>query len=529
VLSDVIGGSGDLPRQRRSAMLANAMIDSWQLGAAAPVAVIVPYLRDTTADLRWRATFVLGRLMVPNAGTGVLQALRDQVPTVREAAARSLTRRFADSTGLTHRQVLAELERALDDEQAGVRINALLSAASFRDSMIAERAAALLKDSDRMVRVAAASALAGIGGSLAIKALSDALADKDAPWPVRRNALIGLATLDTAGFTGRAAPWLSSSSVFDRIAGLEALGTYRGGSANDFESQLRHPDPRVRAAAIDAWRQSSPTEPGLMAAASSAARDTATIVRIAALNVMTRSPSDEGLGHVAKAWANGSDDLKESALGILIRWSRTDPALLTKLNGAEFRAILQRPASHALYAQAVRGWPALAQRWGPPLPIETGRTIADYREIARLFALATVNPRIKLETEERGTIEVELLAREAPLTVANMLRLVDRRYFDNSRWHRVVPNFVIQDGDPSGTGSGGPGWSIRDEINRRRYLQPMLGMALSGPDTGGSQWFINLSPQPHLDGIYTIFGRVVGSYSPVRRVLQGDVIRSIRR
>jgi cyclophilin family peptidyl-prolyl cis-trans isomerase len=113
--------------------------------------------------------------------------------------------------------------------------------------------------------------------------------------------------------------------------------------------------------------------------------------------------------------------------------------------------------------------------------------------------------------------------------VANYLRLVDRRYFDNGRWHRVVPNFVIQDGDPTGTGSGGPGWSIRDEINRNRYEAGVLGMALSGPDTGGSQWFITLAPQPHLDGGYTVFGRVVAGHNIVPRVLQGDRIRTIER
>jgi cyclophilin family peptidyl-prolyl cis-trans isomerase len=125
-------------------------------------------------------------------------------------------------------------------------------------------------------------------------------------------------------------------------------------------------------------------------------------------------------------------------------------------------------------------------------------------------------------------MEIELLGPEAPMTVANFLRLVDRRFFDGNRWHRVVPNFVVQDGDPRGDGFGGPGGAIRDEINRHRYDGPMLGMALSGPDTGSSQWFINLSPQPHLDGTYTIFGRVTGGLASLARITQGDMIRTIR-
>jgi cyclophilin family peptidyl-prolyl cis-trans isomerase len=139
-------------------------------------------------------------------------------------------------------------------------------------------------------------------------------------------------------------------------------------------------------------------------------------------------------------------------------------------------------------------------------------------------------PHVFIDIEQRGVLDVELAGPEAPLTVANFLRLVDRRFFDGDRWHRVVPAFVVQDGDPRGDGYGGPGGSIRDEINRTRYgNKPMLGMALSGPDTGSSQWFITLAPQPHLDGTYTVFGRVVGNVGPLNRITQDDVIRTIRR
>jgi cyclophilin family peptidyl-prolyl cis-trans isomerase len=117
---------------------------------------------------------------------------------------------------------------------------------------------------------------------------------------------------------------------------------------------------------------------------------------------------------------------------------------------------------------------------------------------------------------------------DAPLTVANFLSLAKSGYYRNTRFHRVVPNFVIQDGDPADTGNGGPGYSIRDEFNPRRYDRGMVGMALSGPDTGGSQYFITHSPQPHLDGHYTIFGRVVGGMSVVDAILQYDRILAVR-
>jgi cyclophilin family peptidyl-prolyl cis-trans isomerase len=135
-------------------------------------------------------------------------------------------------------------------------------------------------------------------------------------------------------------------------------------------------------------------------------------------------------------------------------------------------------------------------------------------------------PRARIVTDS-GTVEIELFASEAPLTVENFLRLARSGYFVNQEWPRVVANFVVQGGDPRGDTSGGPGYAIRDEINRHRYLRGTLGMALSGPDTGGSQWFITHSPQPHLDGGYTVFGRVVSGMDVVDRVAVGDRIRDI--
>ena len=91
-------------------------------------------------------------------------------------------------------------------------------------------------------------------------------------------------------------------------------------------------------------------------------------------------------------------------------------------------------------------------------------------------------------------------------------------------FHRVVPNFVVQAGDPRGDGNGGPGYAIRDELNRHRYLRGTLGMALSGPDTGGSQFFVTHSPQPHLDGGYTVFGQLADGADVLDRIVQGDRI-----
>ena len=128
---------------------------------------------------------------------------------------------------------------------------------------------------------------------------------------------------------------------------------------------------------------------------------------------------------------------------------------------------------------------------------------------------------------ERGTVSLELTCPEAPLTCLNFLHLAAQGYFDGLAFHRVVPDFVVQAGDPRGDGWGGPGYAIRDEINTLRYRRGTVGMALSGPDTGGSQFFITLAPQPHLDGGYTVFGRVVAGDEVLDRLVQGDRIQRI--
>src|SRR5207249_132645 len=105
----------------------------------------------------------------------------------------------------------------------------------------------------------------------------------------------------------------------------------------------------------------------------------------------------------------------------------------------------------------------------------------------------TVSTQVYLETD-RGTIQIELAVLDAPLTVENFVALARKGYFDGLSVHRVVPNFVVQDGDPRGDGEGAPGYSIRDELSERPYLRGTVGMALDWADTGGSQYFISHSP-----------------------------------
>ena len=116
-----------------------------------------------------------------------------------------------------------------------------------------------------------------------------------------------------------------------------------------------------------------------------------------------------------------------------------------------------------------------------------------------------------IETE-KGTIELELFEEDAPNTVANFEKLIEEGFYDGLTFHRVIPNFVIQGGCPNGNGTGGPGYTIKCETegNPNKHGTGALSMAHAGKDTGGSQFFITHSPQPHLDGVHTVFGHVIG-------------------
>ena len=126
---------------------------------------------------------------------------------------------------------------------------------------------------------------------------------------------------------------------------------------------------------------------------------------------------------------------------------------------------------------------------------------------------------------EKGDMRVEFYDKDAPNTVANFEKLIEEGFYDGLTFHRVIPNFVIQGGCPNGNGTGGPGYTIKCETegNPNKHGTGALSMAHAGKDTGGSQFFITHSPQPHLDGVHTVFGHVIGDgMDVVNKIQQGD-------
>ncbi|MDB9528902.1 peptidylprolyl isomerase [Oscillatoria sp. CS-180] len=131
-----------------------------------------------------------------------------------------------------------------------------------------------------------------------------------------------------------------------------------------------------------------------------------------------------------------------------------------------------------------------------------------------------------METD-KGTINLELFDADAPNTVKNFVDLSQAGFYDGLKFHRVIPNFMIQGGCPKGTGTGGPGYTIKCEINDNKHVAGSLSMAHRGPDTGGSQFFICHEPQPHLDGVHTVFGKTE-DMDVVNSIKQGDKINSVK-
>jgi cyclophilin family peptidyl-prolyl cis-trans isomerase/HEAT repeat protein len=201
---------------------------------------------------------------------------------------------------------------------------------------------------------------------------------------------------------------------------------------------------------------------------------------------------------------------------------------IAKQTEEESRTLLRRIAGSDP-SRAVRQRALSSLEGGFAPPEQTALRMADARRLVSVYereASVLYSPRVLVATRH-GSIELALDLVDAPLTSMSFVRLAQSGFFNGLTFHRVVPGFVIQGGDPRGDGNGGPGATIRCEYNGRPYSRGALGMALSGKDTGGSQFFITMEPQPHLDGMYTQFGQVLHGMEIVEKIRPGDVIERI--
>jgi cyclophilin family peptidyl-prolyl cis-trans isomerase/HEAT repeat protein/thiol-disulfide isomerase/thioredoxin len=514
--------------------------------------------------VRARAVRYLFRFNTDAASEVAKRALESTSSAVRQEAAYALARRayapaqqqlqllLSDPNVLTRAYAAQALGRIGDaasapllvtlwgDAHPWVRTNSVVAFARIADRTPAvlrhddvPRLIAITEDPDPGVRASAIDTLVHFAGinATARKRMHDVISD-GTRWERDLASAAALKTMNVARAEARssdpaaieeryaelhttlyyaASPW-GRARIIESSAPIHQVGYVRG---------FTDPEPQVRAAAMAAipekWLPSHLLEirQGLA--------DPDVIVRTAAIEKYALAPMD-------------TPAVKVAALREIERRERKE-----KLNDARIAAItamtdVDRETAHELLELLKDPDPVVRrviadmvetkykQRRPDYTPLPATRKPAEYLEIARWAA----QPHTATIHMTRGIVEVALLTQDAPITTWNFAQLAKAKYFDNSSFMRVVPNFVIQGGDPRNDMNGGPGYAIRDEINLQKYTRGAVGMALSGPDTGGSQFFITHSPQPHLDGGYTIFGRVYeGMTGVVDQTERGDRVETI--
>ena len=508
-----------------------------------PPAPAIAALTSVDPCVRWAGAYALSRPRVPAGVSAMLAFARDarllaadgSVPVpagayecapseTRAQVARALVRgATGDSLAAP---ALAVLRTLAIDDAPHVRINAIRSLASFGDSSIASLITAT-RDRDANVRIAAAQSLAGrkLATDLWISI-----------WNADTSTMYRRSLLESATRSGVTLPaheeWRTARDWHLRaaLADAAALDPRPASGTAIATPLLSDPDPRVRqsaVAAVAAYLDSTggaARRPVVLAAL----RDADFFVRATALLALADSARASEIPAVLASYALAAPDSGNDARIASIRylanaWKRDSAALPDSVRG--MIAALP-PSGDPLVRAEAHGLTPLAA-W--PAPEGVSRPPDWYERAVREIVAPAVGGaplRARIETA-RGSITLELLGEEAPLTVANFVALARKGFYRNVHFHRVVPNFVAQDGDPRGDGNGGPGYAIRDELNTERYRRGAVGMALSGPDTGGSQYFLTLSPQPHLDARYTIFARVVAGEDVMDRLVQGDAITNI--
>jgi cyclophilin family peptidyl-prolyl cis-trans isomerase/HEAT repeat protein len=373
---------------------------------------------------------------------------------------------------------------------------------------------------DPNLRIEAMTAFGTLADAESVDILIELIAD---PQPVvRGTALRTLARLDPDLFVATLAGLEPDKEWTVRVAEAGALGTLPGDRALPRLSVLlQDPDQRVAPAAIAALAASRP--PGVEKLLIEKLKADDFGVRAAAATALGTLKTSAAVPALVDAYKNALGDSTYTARGAAL-------AALNTIEPASGRQLLEAALADPDWALRVRAAALLQERGITPSadairPASLGRAVDD----PAFQALVTpkFSPRAFIETD-KGMIEVELAVLEAPLTVDNFITLARKGFFNGVAIHRIVPDFVVQDGDPRGDGEGGPGYTIRDELNQRPYLRGTVGMALDWEDTGGSQFFITHSPQPHLDARYTVFGDVVSGMDVVDRLVVGDIVRGVR-
>nr|BAL56790.1 peptidyl-prolyl cis-trans isomerase, cyclophilin-type domain protein [uncultured prokaryote] len=465
-------------------------------------------------------------------------------PQLRWAALWSLTRKGGG-------ELASSLAELLRDPDPQVRLLACEAVRRHRLSSFAAAVAGLLADAEEEVRVAAMNALAELGSAAApavtgktLRDLSEIIATDNLEHPHLRVAAVRL-----AGTLGCCRDALTSLLEEGGWAGGEALlALARQGLRQPVEQELASPDPAFRRWAVLALPYVTQGQELLVRALA----DPEPSVRLAAAEVAGKEAFAPLASELVKLLADADGAVRVQAAESLYALGQPpDPSTLAKLLQQELAGVpseaavslvrllgkpetltpeaasaLEKARSSRFPAVALAAWEELFRHGrfrGFPQG-SAGKPLALYQDIERFAE----KPRYWEVVTVRGTFTVALDTEEAPITTYTLCQLADKKFYDNLTFHRVVSNFVVQGGDPRGDGWGGPGFFLPDELSRKPFTAGSVGMALAGPDTGGSQFFVTLTEQPHLSGRYPRVGAVASGFDVVRRLQVGDRILRIR-
>ena len=467
----------------------------------------------------WPVAYALQRLGDPKAAPALLTLLNTPGRYTASFAARGL--------GVMKAQAAAGPLRQIVEQRRGepaVVIQAIRAIGAIGDAAVAPALTRIVADGEagQTLRVEAMAALGAVATADSVDLMLDLLSD--ASPAIRGAAMRALARLDADTFVSTLSGLDPDRDWTVRTSQAAALASLPGGQGvARLMMMLGDRDQRVVPAVLAGLVTAK--APGVDRILLDRLKDDDFVIRSAAANGLAEIKLPAGVPALIEAYrATTGDSVYVARAAMLVALNRIDPMAARPLLEEALRdrdwAVRVRTA--ALLRE--QGYAAAAvdasMRPAPP-----GRRMEE-SERQTLIA-PPFSPHAYIETD-RGTVEIELAILDAPLTVANFIALARKDFFNGVAIHRVVADFVVQDGDPRGDGEGGPGYSIRDEINQRPYLRGTVGMALDWEDTGGSQFFITHSPQPHLDGRYTVFGHVVEGMDGVDQIQPWDIVRRVR-
>jgi len=503
---EALGKIGDKASTRKVAgflgypsptLRAAAGVALWRLADSTAIDALLAHHEDPDPEVRWRVLYALERTVAPER-IELIAALHldDDDALVRAYAARTLGRQQA-------RRGAAYLTQKFDDPDVGVMINAMRAVQRIADSTCTTCSRLLLDKFDEghpYLRMTAATVLGepfvlkpvtAKERQAVIDTLTLHLADSDAA--TRGICAASLLSILGAKGLAKVQPLLSDSSVYVRAAVLTALEKL----------------PVERATPLLVERLASRYS---LNERMSAALALGNLKSQPALERLRSGLNDDALLYVAAvATALGSYEDKASVPALV-------EAYANRAGDADADARIA--IRDALVTLQSRAFADSIEAAHPSANAQPQEYAPDFHKPP------TVKGAVIRTTA--GDLEWAFYTEEAPQTVRNFVQLARTGYFNGKAVHRVVPNFVVQDGDPTGTGWGGPGYTIRCEYNQLRYGAGMVGMALSGKDTGGSQWFITHSPQPHLNGRYTIFAHVTKGMEFLNGIVQGTRILEVK-